>query len=68
MPRPTKLTYEIQRRIGKNIALGLPYALAAEAAGITYRRSMNGCLKIRQRNWENIFSFHNILTNTMRCG
>ena len=37
MPRPTKLTYEIQRRIGKNIALGLPYALAAESAGVTYQ-------------------------------
>jgi hypothetical protein len=37
MPRPTKLTYEIQRRIGENIALGLPYALAAESAGLTYK-------------------------------
>ena len=37
MARPTKLTPELQQRIGENIALGLPYSLAAEAAGITYQ-------------------------------
>jgi|SRR5271157_910443 len=37
MARPTKLTYEIQQRIGENIALGLSYALAAESAGVTYQ-------------------------------
>jgi hypothetical protein len=37
MARPTKLTPEIQKRIGDNIALGLIYSLAAEAAGITYK-------------------------------
>ena len=37
MARPTKLTPEIQQRIGDNIAFGLPYSLAAEAAGITYQ-------------------------------
>jgi hypothetical protein len=37
MARPTKLTYEIQQRIGENIALGLPYSLAAESAGVTYQ-------------------------------
>ena len=37
MARPTKLTPDIQKRIGDNIALGLTYRLAAEAAGITYK-------------------------------
>ena len=34
---PSKLTPDIQKRIGDNIALGLTYRLAAESAGITYK-------------------------------
>jgi hypothetical protein len=37
MARPSKLTPELQQRIGDNIALGLTYRLAAESAGITYK-------------------------------
>jgi hypothetical protein len=37
MARPSKLTPEIQKRIGENIALGLTYRLAAESAGVTYK-------------------------------
>jgi transposase len=37
MARPSKLTDEIQHRIGDNISLGLTYSLAAEATGITYK-------------------------------
>ena len=37
MARPCKLTPDITKRIGDNIALGLTYALAAESAGITYQ-------------------------------
>jgi hypothetical protein len=37
MARPSKLTPDIQKRIGDNIALGLTYRLAAESAGITYK-------------------------------
>jgi len=37
MARPCKLIPELQQRIGDNIALGLTYSLAAEAAGITYK-------------------------------
>jgi hypothetical protein len=37
MARPSKLTPELQQRIGENIALGLTYRLAAESAGITYK-------------------------------
>ena len=37
MARPSKLTKEVQQRIGENIALGLTYRLAAELAGVTYK-------------------------------
>ena len=37
MPRPTKLTQENKQQIGKSIALGMTYALAAASAGITYQ-------------------------------
>jgi len=37
MARPCKLTPEIQKIIGENVALGLTYSLASEAAGITYK-------------------------------
>jgi hypothetical protein len=37
MARPSKLTPGIQKRIGDNIAIGLTYRLAAEAARITYK-------------------------------
>ncbi len=37
MARPSKLTPEIQQRIGDNIALGLTYRLAAESACVTYK-------------------------------
>jgi hypothetical protein len=37
MGRPTKMTIEIIKRIGENIALGLTYSLATESAGITYK-------------------------------
>src|SRR5208337_1587993 len=43
MARPTKLTPELQQRIGDNIALGLTYSLASEAAGITYK-TFNECM------------------------
>jgi len=35
--RPSKFSPAITKLIGDNVALGLPYALAAEAAGITYQ-------------------------------
>ena len=44
MARPTKLTPEIQQKIGENIPLGLTYALAASAARITYQ-TLNDWLK-----------------------
>ncbi len=37
MARPTKLTQEVQQKIGDGVSLGLTYALAASAAGVTYQ-------------------------------
>jgi hypothetical protein len=37
MPRPTKLTHEVQQKIGDGVSLGLTYALASSAAGVTYQ-------------------------------
>jgi hypothetical protein len=37
MARPSKMTKELQQQIGENVALGLTYALAAAASGITYQ-------------------------------
>jgi hypothetical protein len=37
MARPSKLTPDIQQRIGENIALCLTYRLAAESSGVTYK-------------------------------
>ena len=37
MARPSKLTPDIQKRIGDNISLDLTYRLAAESAGVTYK-------------------------------
>ncbi len=37
MTRPSKLTPDITKKIGDGISLGLTYALAASAAGVTYQ-------------------------------
>jgi abortive infection bacteriophage resistance protein len=37
MASPSKLSPDITKRIGENIAFGLTYSLAAKAAGITYQ-------------------------------
>jgi transposase len=37
MAHPSKLTPDIQKRIGDNIALGMTYRLAAESACVTYK-------------------------------
>jgi hypothetical protein len=42
--RPTKLTNEVQQKIGDGVSLGLTYALAASAAGVTYQ-SLNSWMK-----------------------
>jgi len=45
MPRPSKLTPEIRQKIGNGVSLGLTYALAASAAGVTYQ-SLNSWMKL----------------------
>ena len=45
MPRPSKLTPEIQQKIGDGVSLGLTYALAASAAGVTYQ-TLNSWMKL----------------------
>src|SRR5271157_1074028 len=37
MSHPTKLTNEVQQKIGDGVSIGLTYALAASAAGVTYQ-------------------------------
>jgi len=49
MPRPTKLTHEVQQKIGENVSLGLTYSLAAPAAGVTYQ-SFNSWIKRGQKD------------------
>ncbi len=45
MPRPTKLTPEVQQKIGDGVSLGLTYALAANSAGLTYQ-AFNDWMKL----------------------
>ena len=65
MPRPTKLTPELQQIIGDGVSLGLTYSLAAESAGVTYKTYSEWIKRGRQRNLGNIISFINILKNVM---
>jgi hypothetical protein len=44
MARPSKLTPEIQQKIGDGVSLGLTYALAANSACVTYQ-TLNEWLK-----------------------
>ena len=64
MARPTKLTPEIQKLIGENIALGLIYALVASAAGITYQ-TLNDWLKRGQT--EKSGKYHNFAQYIQKC-
>ena len=55
MARPSKLTHDITQLIGDNVALGLPYALAADSAGITYH-TFNDLIKKEKKFKSRIFS------------
>jgi transposase len=58
MVRPSKLTKEIQQRIGDNITFGLTYSLAASAADITYK-TLNEWIKRGQTDdSEKYFQFY----------
>lgn len=58
MPHPSKLTPEIQQRIGENIALGLTYGRAANAAGITYQTLNDWIKKGRNSTSGKYFEFY----------
>ena len=49
MARTTKFTPEVQQKIGEDISLGLTYALAASAAGVTYQ-SLNSWMQRGQKD------------------
>jgi DNA invertase Pin-like site-specific DNA recombinase len=66
MARPCKLTQDITKRIGDNIALGLPYSLAAEASGIT-RQTFNVWIKKgKTEKSGKYFHFINTFKNEMQ--
>ena len=64
MARPTKLTPDRTKRIGYNIALGLSYSLAAEAAGITYQTLNEWLKKGRNSTFGEYFKF---LQHIQKC-
>ena len=58
MARPTKLTPEIQLKIGDGISLGLTYALAANSAGISYQTFNSWYQKGRTEKAGKYFDFN----------
>ena len=62
MVRPSKLNPEIQQRIGKNIALGLTYRLAAESVGVTYKTFNVWMAKGRNSTSGEYFEFYKYIT------
>jgi hypothetical protein len=62
MVRPSKLTQEVQQRIGENIALGLTYKLAAESAGVTYKTFNLWMAKGRNSTSGEYFEFYKYIT------
>ena len=58
MARPTKLTDEVQQKIGDGVSLGLTYALAASSAGVTYQ-TFNQWMKLgRDSTFGKYFEFY----------
>ena len=62
MARPSKLSPDITKRIGENIALGLTYALAANSAGVTYQTFHEWHKKGKNSKFGEYFKFY-ILSN-----
>jgi hypothetical protein len=58
MVRPSKLSPDITRLIGENVALGLTYALAAESAGITYQTFNSWMTKGKNSKSGRYFEFY----------
>ena len=68
MVRPTKLTKQLQQQIGENVALGLNYALAAAASGITYQTFNDWMNKEKSQNLKNISNSINTSRNATLKG
>jgi hypothetical protein len=64
MTRLSKLTPEIKQIIGENVALGLTYALAANAAGVTYP-SFNSWIKRGQT--EKYWKYYQFYKYIQKC-
>ena len=61
MAKPCKLTHEIQQRIGDGVSLGLTYALASEAAGISYQTLNDWHKKGKNSKSGEYFEFYNFI-------
>jgi len=64
MPRPSKLTPEIQLKIGDGISLGLTYALAANSAGVSYQ-TLNQW--VRRGQTEKSGNYYNFYKFIQKC-
>ncbi len=62
MARPTKLTPEIQQKIGDSVSLGLTYALAANSAGITYQTFNQWMQRGKNSTYGEYFNFYQHVT------
>ena len=58
MARPTKLTPEIRKLIGENVALGLTYILAAESASVTYQTFNQWMSKGKTEKYGKYYQFY----------
>ena len=61
MARSSKITPDIHKRIGDNIALGLTYRLAAESAGVTYKTFNFWMAKGRNSTFGEYYRFYKFI-------
>ena len=61
MARPSKLSPDITKRIGENIALGLPYLLQPKLQELRIKRSTNGSRKARNSKSGEYFEFYKFI-------
>lgn len=66
MDRSCKLTLNINKRIGDNVALGFTYAFATEAAGITYQTFNDWTKKGKKSTSGEYVKFSSIFKNLMQ--
>jgi hypothetical protein len=61
MPRPSKRTPDMIKRIGENVALELTSSLAAEASGITYQTFNSWMNKGKKSTFGELFEFYKFI-------